>query len=98
MSRIGIYLGEVVRVAQVGGDVEAELHVVLDGGIPEPNLLAAALSVPAGIFYNLTTDQSDAGRAGIFSPRTNRKQDARVYTCLKMLFSRSGSSVGSSSC
>eukprot|EP00976_Prorocentrum_cordatum_P045047 910137-Prorocentrum_minimum.AAC.1 len=27
--------------------------------------------------YILTTNQSDAGRAGIFSRRTNRAQDAR---------------------
>eukprot|EP00959_Pyramimonas_sp_CCMP1952_P089383 1869740-Pyramimonas_sp.AAC.1 len=30
--------------------------------------------------YILTTDQSDAGRAGIFSRHTNRTQAARVYS------------------
>eukprot|EP00976_Prorocentrum_cordatum_P085399 1186071-Prorocentrum_minimum.AAC.1 len=30
--------------------------------------------------YILTTDQSDAGSAGIFSRRTNQTQEARVYS------------------
>eukprot|EP00959_Pyramimonas_sp_CCMP1952_P424736 8896329-Pyramimonas_sp.AAC.1 len=30
--------------------------------------------------YILTTDQSDAGDAGIFSRRTNRTQEARAYS------------------
>eukprot|EP00959_Pyramimonas_sp_CCMP1952_P100062 2092454-Pyramimonas_sp.AAC.1 len=39
---------------------------------------------PMGVFitsgYILTTDQSDAGSAGIFSRRTNQTQEARVYS------------------
>eukprot|EP00976_Prorocentrum_cordatum_P099404 1191823-Prorocentrum_minimum.AAC.1 len=37
-------------------------------------------STPSVCRYILTTDQSDAGSAGIFSRQTNRTQEAQVYS------------------
>lgn len=37
------HLGEVVGVAQGGGDVEAELFTVLNGGVPKPDAHRSSL-------------------------------------------------------
>eukprot|EP00976_Prorocentrum_cordatum_P095809 1190304-Prorocentrum_minimum.AAC.4 len=79
------------RVPQTPGDLEADpfrlIGLRLPLGLPRgggrrPHAPPRHLRPPicTAWVYILTKDQSDAGHAGIFSRRTNRTQDARVYS------------------
>eukprot|EP00976_Prorocentrum_cordatum_P030725 625339-Prorocentrum_minimum.AAC.2 len=69
-----------IDASELGADV---LSVVAEEGVHLQDARVYSHYGPIGRRprgYILTTDQSDAGRAGILSRRTNRTQAARVYS------------------